>query len=283
MSRRVVVVVVFVLIAGAAVAYLLLRVTDQNSSTQNATPNTSNTESTEVSQDNSSAVEVDDFDAVSLQSALNEWLSKQNGLAGIVVTDRNGRVLASVNPDMNFFAASIYKLYVAYEGYLQVDRGDVVAAENYVQGNSRGECLDLMIRESDSPCAEAWWAELGREELTAKLQTYGLKNTDMSALRTTAADAAIMLSRIVSADELSEDSKTKLLTSMREQIYDATFDKVFTEQTVYNKIGFRDYDEYHDVAIIELQDGRMLVVAALTDGVGTQNIRALGESILSVL
>lgn len=283
MSRRVVVVVVFVLIAGAAVAYLLLRVTDQNSSTQNATPNTSNTESTEVSQDNSSAVEVDDFDAVSLQSALNEWLSKQNGLAGIVVTDRNGRVLASVNPDMNFFAASIYKLYVAYEGYLQVDRGDVVAAENYVQGNSRGECLDLMIRESDSPCAEAWWAELGREELTAKLQTYGLKNTDMSAVRTTAADAAVMLSRIVSADELSEDSKTKLLTSMREQIYDATFDKVFTEQTVYNKIGFRDYDEYHDVAIIELQDGRMLVVAALTDGVGTQNIRALGESILSVL
>jgi beta-lactamase class A len=223
------------------------------------------------------------FSAEALQQTLTAWSTQQTGDVGVVITDASGEVLAEVSPDEPFFAASIYKLYVAYEGYLQVDRGEVDRDEIYSVGRNRWQCLDVMIRESDSPCAEKWWVELGKEELNVRLASYGLTGTNMVAITTTAADAARMLARITSAGELSEESRAALLESMRIQIYTDTFDSAFAEQTVYNKIGFRELDEYHDVAIIEFSDGRQLIVSALTSRVGTRSIRDLGTAILSAV
>jgi beta-lactamase class A len=216
------------------------------------------------------------FDAEALNQALQQWYGTQSGRVSVVVATTSGEVLASINPDEPFFAASIYKLYVAYAGYLRIDNGIFKTDQIYLGSNTTQQCLDAMIRSSDSPCAEKMWTEIGKEALTSELDSLGLSNTDMVGLSTTAYDAAIMLSRIASAQQIKESSKEKLLASMRDQIYNTTLDAGFTGATVYNKVGFRDYDEYHDVAIVEFEDGRAIIVAVFTDGIGTAAIRDLG-------
>ena len=102
----------------------------------------------------------------------------------------------------------------------------------------------------------------------------------MVAITTTAGDAGIMLARIAQGEGLSETSQQKFLQSMKDQIFRDTLNKSFTDDTsiVYNKIGFNEQLEYHDVAIIEFPaTNRQLIVSVMTDSVGTANIVRLGD------
>lgn len=220
------------------------------------------------------------FNSEAIQQAIDSWMLSLSGddIASVAVMNENGNLIASVEPEKVFFAASIYKLYVAYEGYRQVDRGEVDSNEQYVNGRTRSECLDLMIRESDSPCAEKLWLEIGKSELTAILKSYGINNTSMSDIRTTARDSALMLQRISSGRELTTESQKAFLASMKSQIFRNSLNKGFSDKvTIYNKVGFNELLEYHDVAIVEFEDGRRAIVSVLTSGVGTIKIAKLGE------
>jgi len=221
------------------------------------------------------------FEADAIATVLADWGQSVNGAASVVINDAfYGAVIAATEPDESFFAASIYKLYVAYEGYRQIDAGIVDSEEIYLNGFTRAECLDKMVRESDSPCAEKLWAELGKEETTLQLRTYGMGNTSMTALTTTASDAAVMLFRIAQGEGLSEQSQQKFLQSMKDQIFRDTLNKSFAPESaiVYNKIGFNELAEYHDVAIVEFPGtGRQLIVSIMTKNVGTANIVRLGD------
>lgn len=224
------------------------------------------------------------FNAALLQTTLDAWISQSGGTAGVVVMDIEGSVLAANGQNRSFFAASIYKLFVAYEGYRLVDSGSRSLNEQFLNNQTLGDCLDLMVQESDSPCAEKLWAELGRAELTQTLKSYGISDTDMVGLRTTSYDVAKILMRIASGEELSNESQQKLLVSMSEQVYRDALDKGFSDNvTVYNKIGFNEQVEYHDTAIIELSDGRKLIISVLTENIGTRKIAALGVAIEAAL
>ncbi len=217
------------------------------------------------------------FASKELQSVLDNWVSGVSGTASVVLMSTEGRLIASLDKDKKYFTASIYKLYVAYAGYMQLDAGLIDASEPYVNGNNRAECLDLMIRESDSPCGEKLWNEVGKSELTKQLEDYAIYNTSMVALNTTAFDTALMLVRVANGEGLTSPSQTALLESMKNQIYRDALNAGFTGETiVYNKIGFRGLNEYHDTAIVEFTDGRRLIVSVLTDGVGTSSIAELG-------
>src|SRR3972149_6859816 len=78
------------------------------------------------------------------------------------------------------------------------------ANDPYLSGYSRGKCLDAMIRDSYSPCGEKMWSELGKQQLTEKLKTYGLSNTSMTGLYTSAEDAAIILQRLFERRDLTK-------------------------------------------------------------------------------
>jgi len=221
-----------------------------------------------------------EFDAVALQNTLDEWVSQTGGNPAVTLVETDGTVLASYKPEQSFFAASIYKIYVAYAGYQQVDAGLVDPKELYINGHTRAECLDLMIRESDSPCAEKLWNEIGKQELTDQLVDWGITNTDMSALTTTSADAAKMLARIAGGVELSGESQLAYMTSMKEQIYRDALNQGFSGNVVvYNKVGFRQQVEYHDTATVEFSDGRQMIVSVITENVGASNIANLGTMI----
>lgn len=222
------------------------------------------------------------FDNQKLQTVLDEWASSIPGSsrAGVVLMDEAGDELASVSAVETFFTASIYKLYVAYEGYRMVDAGTYDVSTPYLNGKTLGECLDLMIRESNSPCAEKMWNGIGKDLLDAKMKEYGIKNTSMVGLSTTAEDAATMLARIDRGEGLSKESQAKFLESMKTQIYRDTLNVGFSSKvTVYNKIGFNGQLEYHDTAIAKLADGRTIIVSVLTSEVGTKNIVALAQKL----
>ena len=218
---------------------------------------------------------------IDLQPTADAWANKQSGEVGLYIIDLdNNKVVAEINPDQQFFTASIYKIYVAYEGYRKVADGTYGFDQNYLGSYTRGKCLDLMIRESYSPCAEKMWAELGKEKLTAKLKTYDIDNTNMTGLRTTARDAALLLQRLFERKELTQEHTQYYLDSMKTQ--DAKFRRGlptgFTNATVYNKVGWNENIEWHDTAIVNV-GGRNYVISLLTERVGTTQIKELARAL----
>jgi beta-lactamase class D len=259
-----------------------------NNISDNQKLNTSETTSSEiVNQDTTDTTETPQyFDAIALQDVVDEWTSSVSGNSSIVIADIEGNILATNNPSDIYFAASIYKIYVAYAGYQQVDAEQVDPDEIYINGYTRTECLDKMIRDSYSPCAEKLWNELGKAELTEQLKSYGINNTSMEAISTTAEDAGIMLARVARGEGLSKESQLSYLSSMKDQeaIYRRGLPSGFSSNfIVYNKVGWNELIEWHDTAIVELPDGRQLIVSVLSEDVGYTNISRIGTMIESAL
>ncbi len=221
-----------------------------------------------------------------LQPVVDEWVANHPGTYAIKITDTDGNSLAEVDGDRPFFAASIYKLYVAYIGYQKIADGTYNPNEPYSSGYSRLECLDEMIRSSFSPCAEKMWAELGKDSLTALLKnTYGLTGTNMTALRTTPNDAAIILGNIYNQKKLSKEHRDAYLDSMKTQDakYRRGLPSGITNGTVYNKVGWNLDQEWHDTAIIELQNDKTVIVSIFTEGAGYRNVASLGAALEQAL
>lgn len=219
---------------------------------------------------------------INLQPTVDAWADKQSGRASVVIYDlANGKTVASLDPDRQYFTASLYKLYVAYVGYQKIDDGAYNADEPYLGSYTRAECLDKMIRESYSPCGEKWWNELGKQAVTAKMRGYGLKNTSLTGLYTSAGDAAAILRLLYKGTDLTRSSRAAYLDSMKDQpaLYRRGLPSGFSNSTVYDKVGWNGQVEWHDAAIITLPGGRSYVVSVLTQNVGSSQIAALGKAI----
>lgn len=220
----------------------------------------------------------EDLSLPNIQPVIDQFIESNPGTYAIKVTDLSGKSLAEVKGDKQFFAASIYKLYVAYVGYQKIDDGTFSFEDPYLSGYTRGRCLDAMIRDSYSPCAEKMWDELGKEELTNDMKLLGLTNTSLTGLTTSANDAAIILKKIVTGEGLSEKSQNAYLDSMKEQDpkYRRGLPSGFKQSIVYNKVGWNLDQEWHDTAIVELANKKKVIVSVFTDGVGYKKIATLG-------
>jgi beta-lactamase class A len=219
---------------------------------------------------------------ISLQPTVDAWADKQSGRASVAVYDlANSKTVASLDANRQYFTASLYKLYVAYVGYQKIDDGTYNADEPYLGGYTRAECLDKMIRESYSPCGEKWWNELGKQAVTAKMRDYGLKNTSLPGLETSAGDAAAMLRLLYKGTGLTKASRAAYLDSMEDQpaLYRRGLPSGFSKSTVYDKVGWNGQVEWHDAAIITLPGGRSYVISVLSQNVGSSQIAALGRAI----
>ena len=241
-----------------------------------------NTAVEQSSSANQPGVEQPSFPVINLQATIDTWVAKQSGRAGIVVYDlANKKIVASINPDRQYFTASLYKLYVAYIGYQKIADGTYEANDPYLSGYSRGKCLDAMIRDSYSPCGEKMWSELGKQQLTEKLKTYGLSNTSMTGLYTSAEDAALILARLFERRDLTEAYTNAYLSSLKDQ--DVKFrtglPSGFAKSAVYNKVGWNGTVEWHDTAIVTLPNRRSYVITVLSENIGSAQVASLGQAI----
>lgn len=210
---------------------------------------------------------------------LSAWLASHKGTYGISVYEEGDKLVdhRSIEP---FSMESIYKLYVAYIGYQKIDQGKWNESEIYLNDWTRGKCLDQMIRTSHSPCGEKIMDEIGKANIQDILNSYGLENTSFTQLTTSSDDVANILIRLQKNLDLSPDSTKKLLDSMNGQIHRDALPKGFGDYwKVYDKVGFRDFNEYHDVAIVVTPRGKTYIVSVLSSGAGTANIADLAETL----
>lgn len=272
--------IVFVLIAliGSLVYWFFIKDKQQlpQPTPQQTTPNTS--PSTQVPTE--PQVVIPD-----LQPTVDDWVKNHSGTYSIAIMDTDGKLIASNNPKQSMFTASIYKLFVAYVGYQKIADGTYKANEPYLPGYTRIQCLDAMIRSSYSPCAEKMWAELGKEAITQKMKEYGITNTSLVGLSSTAEDSAKILQMLQQGKDLIKEHRAAYLDSMKTQEakYRRGLPAGFTSATVYNKVGWLENTIWHDAAIVQTKDGKTVIVAVFTQNAGYKNIAGFGAELEKAL
>jgi beta-lactamase class A len=270
-AKKILLIFVVLAVVFAGVFWWLKKDHDQPANNQNGSAGNS-----------SQQAKSENLPVVDAQPTVDAWSDQQSGTASVVVYDlANNKTVASLNPNTQYFTASIYKLYVAYWGYQKVADGTYSLNDAYLSGYTRGACLDAMIRDSYSPCGEKMWAELGKDKLTAQLKNYGLKNTSMSGLYTSAADSALVLERLWDQTDLTQDHKNLYLDSMKTQPakFRRGLPSGFTQSTVYDKVGWNENIEWHDTAIVTLPNNRSYVITVFTKNVGFNQIAQLGKAL----
>lgn len=217
----------------------------------------------------------------SVQDIVDNFVENNAGTYSVVVTDlATGTELAAYEIDEPYFAASIYKLYIAYLGYLDIQEGKYSFDDAFLGDWTRKECLDKMIRESHSPCAEKLWVEQGKEKSTERLkEKFELTGTSMVGLTTTAKDVNIILERLHGDQDLNESNTALYMDSLKQNIYRDVLPAALPELTVYDKVGFNGLVEYHDVGIVKLPNNRDVAITMLSRNAGTRRLVALTKVI----
>lgn len=212
------------------------------------------------------------YQPIDLQPVLDSWNSKQTASYSFVVYDTQSKsVIGQNNPDDVIFAASLYKIYVAYLSLLDFQTGVQSPDEILIAGQTKKQCVDKMIRSSDSPCGEAMMAEIGQLTLNQRVSDMGMKGTTFNGIQTSAGDSALILQYINDEKDLNEENTAFLLDSMRTQ--EAKFKRGLQtgapEAVWETKVGWNEDINYHDIGIMTLPDGRKFVVAILAEGSGS--------------
>lgn len=232
---------------------------------------------------------------VDFQPVVDEWAASVGGNRSVMIYDLERDELAGVyNEDESYQTASLYKLFVVYEGYRRVQSGEWQAND---PAGSTGytilECLDLAIRESYSPCAETLWGYIGHAALDEiMVNDFGITDSDISHLVSDPADIMKIMKIFYEHKEIKDD---ELVTRMKDSFLNqppTTYDwrqglpSGFSRANVYNKVGW-DYNPsggywniYHDAAIVEFPGkDRHFIVVVMTNRVPFQRIRDFGRLI----
>lgn len=234
---------------------------------------------------------------IDLQPVLDEWLSTLGATTdtGVEIYDLdNEQIVAAHNADSTFPTESLYKLFVAYEGYRRLEQ-ETQSPTATIGGHTYAQCLDLAIRESNSACAEAIRADIGAQTLENIIQTdYGLSGSSSIDLTSTASDITDMLKIYYNHPDLTADTWATIQDSMLNQPpvnnglcygpcdWRQGLPSGFEVATVYDKVGWRYqgnniWQSYHDAAIIEFPaQKRHYIVTILTSNSKYQDLSRFG-------
>lgn len=212
------------------------------------------------------------YKPVNLQPVVDSWVARQKAEYHIVVYDlRAKRNIATHQPNTVLFAASLYKQYVAYLALLDIQKGVMDPNEILISGKTRKECIDKMIRNSDSPCGEAMMADMGPAKLNQRVKDIGITGTSFNGIRTSSDDSARILQYIAEKRDLNDENTAFLLDAMRTQ--EARYKRGLAagapKATWETKVGWNENINYHDIGIMTMPDGRKFVVAILGQGSGS--------------
>ena len=253
----------------------------------------------DVEENNSASHSTDDSnkpDKINFQPLVDDWVKSTGGEKSIMIYDLDrDEIIGTYDERKNYATASLYKLFVVYEGYRFIESGEWKADEAAgATGYTIEECLDLSIRESNSVCAETIWGTMGERYLDdIVVNNYRLSNTTVSDYESTAEDITMMMKKYFSRmaandDDLTARMKDSFLNQpVTEYDWRQGLPSGFSNKVkVYNKVGW-EYDEgadcwnlYHDTAIINFSDhDRHFIVTVLTSGVPYQSIRKFGTLI----
>ncbi len=248
----VLVVVLVVVLVAAGIVFAIKKLNGNNSSNSN---NQNNTPTTPVEPEEPKTPEKIDFQLIT-----DQWITTQGNSANfeVMIYDLdNSEIVARHNEDKPMYIASIYKMFVAYEGYYRIDHNIWDGNGTYglgkdIEGNqfTRSKCLDYMIRYSYSPCAETMWNEIGHDKLQAIYNEKGYKNTNIAGITSTPSDLVKLYREYYKHTDLTDESWEKIQDSMLNQeaprgaasVYAQDWRKGlpagFSTAKVYDKVGW---------------------------------------------
>ncbi len=230
-------------------------------------------------------------DAINFQLTIDSFVNSTTGNRSVIVYDvERDEIAGSYNTEEPYNTASLYKLFVVYEGYRRIQNG-VWDPNATIVGRSVLKCLDLAIRESYSPCAETLWNMIGHAELDSIIRTdFGIVNSNISGLLSNVNDILAIMKLFYNHPDFDRED---LIATMKDSFLNqppTTYNwrqglpSGFTRANVYNKVGW-DYNPngywniYHDTAIIEFpEQDRHFIVVVMTNRVPFQKIREFGTN-----
>jgi len=212
-----------------------------------------------------------------LDSLVKNFASPYDDDIGVVVIDTSTGSKASANGDEQFVSASIYKLFVAYDTYKQIDNGTLTlhqklgkSVEVDETGQTIAGCLNLMITISDNDCGIALgtlddWAKidslLKSEGYTGtKLYNYSSPGIISGDKQTTANDVAQLLDRLYNGTLLSESSTNAFIALLKAQTVNNRLPTGLPKGTVIAHKTGDLYGYLHDAGIIYGSNKNMIVV-----------------------
>ena len=237
---------------------------------------------------------------ITFQPIVDEWVNSVGGNRSVIVYDLDlDKMVGYYNADEKYNTASLYKLFVVYEGYRRLESG--VWSEDEPAGYTGRtilECLDLAIRESNSPCAETLWGIIGHEELDQIIiNDFGITDSNISYLTSNPQDILKIMQIFYNHKDITN---SVYIDRMKDSFFNqpiTTYDwrqgfpSGFSHASVYNKVGW-DYNPdghywniYHDAAIVKfpMEDGttRDFIVIVMTNKIDFTDIRRFGTELES--
>ena len=163
-----------------------------------------------------SSIPEDKPDSIDLQPIIDEWASAIGGNRSVLIYDLDrDEVSASYDSTESYETASLYKLFVVYEGYRRLQNGEWDSDDSAgTTGHTIIECLDLAIRESNSLCAETIWKMIGHDELDEIIRNdYGIITSDISHLVSNPEDVAKMLQIYYKHEDITDQDLLSIFRS----------------------------------------------------------------------
>lgn len=226
------------------------------------------------------------IDGQALQKILDGFETSEGGRLSIVIYDlKDEKELAVLNKEHVYFSASLYKLYLGFLAYQDIDRDLLKSNQILIEHASYGSldlktCLNLMVQISDSFCGEAVLAIYNHPAAQKRLEELDLPNTNITSFLVSAEDMARLLKLIYQEDGLSPDSQEQILQSLAKQTYSQILRQTFSDiSEVYDKMGYSEMN-WHDIGIIEFKNhNRPLIIVILSEDIPLQNLQALAKEI----
>lgn len=184
-------------------------------------------------------------------TALLNKIAKEKGDFAITVDEQGGlNRRGAANGGKQYHPASTYKLLVAYSVLKRIDSKEMKWEDpSPVEGKNVQQCFDVMIIRSDNACAEGFGKALKWGVVSSEARALGLSSTSLNGnFVSTTDDQVTFLNKLLSGKIVSDESRDKLLSTMRAQIYRQGV-PAGGSGTVADKVGFLN-GLLHDSAIV---------------------------------
>jgi beta-lactamase class A len=234
-----------------------------------------------------------------LQSELVDLLEDEADSYAFVVKDlRTGRT-ATHNAEAVFNSASVFKLWVMFEAFLQQDQDLLKWDTEYVvtpyydafalsprstelcQKITIAEAMDAMLSVSDNAAAVMLQDIVGAGNINNALASLGILNSGLhtDALPLTATDVAILLEAIARGQAVSPAASSDMLNLMSHEVMDNGLEAGLPKGVpVAHKTGNWS-DATHDAGIVFAANGPYVFVALSATDHETEKIKAMSEAV----
>ena len=205
-----------------------------------------------------------------LQATIERFMANTESTISLAIYDLNGQQeLAAFNADRAYFSASLYKLYLSFLTYQDIDKGLLDLKQEIIDHNDFGrlqlkDCLRFMISISDSPCAEAILAKHEYGAITERMRSLGT-NIDAAAFTVSARDMNIVLKLIYEEGNLNSEHRELMFESLKTQLFSHILRRGFRNVgVIYNKTGdSQSRGIRNDVGILIFDEGRQALAISI--------------------